>query len=110
MRANVFNLLCPFQRRWITDPAGVAIGEKCRRIGWTWTHALAVVLDVAAGRYSYYHSSADMTAAVEFIDYCSEWATMLNEVAKVTDAVEVIDGEAINTKVMTFSSGKKSSP
>jgi phage FluMu gp28-like protein len=76
------DLLCNFQKRWIEDPAPVAIGEKSRRIGWTWSHALKVTLDRIAGKGNYYHSSTDQTASVEFIDYCSTWATMANAIAK----------------------------
>lgn len=107
MSANFFNLLCPFQLAWLKDPSPVAIGEKSRRIGWTWTHALGVVLGRIEGRSHYYHSSADMTASLEFIDYCREWAEMANAVATISDATEVIDDAEINTKVMTFANGRK---
>jgi phage FluMu gp28-like protein len=100
-------LLCPFQAAWLRDRAPLAIGEKSRRIGWTWTQALGVVLDRVAGHGNYYHSSADQTASVEFIDYCAHWAGMVNAVATVTDQVEVIDDSAISSLVMKFANGTK---
>jgi len=107
MGSDVFKLLCPFQITWMRDPAPLAMAEKSRRIGWTWTHALKVVLDRLEGRGNYYHSSADQTASVEFIDYCGQWGEMVNAVAMVSQETEVIDEEAITTKVMTFANGTK---
>lgn len=110
MNDSVFNLLCPYQLAWLRDPAPMAVCEKSRRIGWTWTQALGVVLDRTAGtpgRSHYYHTSADMTASVEFIRDCEEWAQMVNAVAKVTDEKEVVDDDEINTLVMTFANGNK---
>lgn len=111
MNQDVFNLLCPYQIRWLNEPAGVAIAEKSRRIGWTWVHALGVDLDLAerdrTNKRNYYHSSADETASREFIDYCAEWARMLNAVAEIKDEVEIVDEKEIRTKVLEFANGCK---
>lgn len=104
---NPFNLLCPYQVAWLRETAPLAIAEKSRRIGWTWTQALGVVLDRAAGKGNYYHSSADMTASIEFIADCRMWAEMVNAVATVSDGEEVIGDEKISTLVMTFANGTK---
>jgi len=103
-------LLCPFQKRWLAEPAALALGEKSRRIGWTWCQAFKAVLDRVAGRGNYYHPSADMTAAVEFIDYCKDWAEVVNAVAEVVsvgEEREMVDGEEITTQVMKFRGGTK---
>ncbi|QOV90899.1 phage terminase large subunit family protein [Humisphaera borealis] len=105
--SDLTNLLCPFQKRWLNDESPLAIGEKSRRIGWTWTHALKAVLDRIAGKGNYYHSSADQTASVEFIDYCSQWADMANQVAAVKEEKEVIDDSEISSLVMRFANGTK---
>jgi phage FluMu gp28-like protein len=107
MTLDPFQLLCPYQLAWLRDAAPLAIGEKSRRIGWTWTQALGVVLDRAAGKGNYYHSSADMTASIEFIADCRMWAEMVNAVATISDGVEVIDDASISTLVMTFANGTK---
>ncbi len=110
MSNHPFNLLCPYQLAWLRDPAPLAVCEKSRRIGWTWTQALGAVLDRIEGvpaRSHYYHTSADMTASVEFIQECEGWAAMVNAVAKVTEAKEVIDDDEILTLVMTFANGNK---
>jgi phage FluMu gp28-like protein len=105
--ANSFDLLCTFQKRWLDDTSPLAIGEKSRRIGWTWSHALGAVLGRIQGESNYYHSSADQTASVEFIDYCGQWASMINEVANVTEEKQVIDDSEISSLVMTFDNGRK---
>ncbi len=110
MSEGLFNLLCPYQVAWLRDPAPMAVCEKSRRIGWTWTQALGVVLDRiegTPGRSHYYHTSADMTASLEFIKDCEEWAQMANAVAHIEDGKEVIDDDEINTLVMTFANGNK---
>lgn len=105
--ASYYKLLCPYQVNWLRDLSPLAMGEKSRRIGWTWTQALGVVLDRIEGKGNYYHSSADQTASVEFIAECETWAGMANAVAKVTDGEEIIEDEKITTLVMTFGNGKK---
>lgn len=105
--AGAFNLLCPFQIRWVRETAPLALGEKSRRLGWTWMEALADVLAVAEGLYDTWNSSADMSAGEEFIRYCEEWAKGMNAVARVKEAKEVIDDQDILTLSMEFASGKR---
>jgi phage FluMu gp28-like protein len=104
---KIFKLLCPYQLAWLRDTAPLAIGEKSRRIGWTWTQALGVVLGRLEGGSHYYHSSADRTASVEFIDDCREWADVANAVAQVSEETAVIADEQISMQVMTFANGWK---
>lgn len=109
MNAVPFNLLCPYQIKWVRDRAPLAMGEKSRRIGWTWAQALAAVMDRAEGdKGDYWHSSADMTASGEFIGECARWAEMMNAVATVSSAPEIIDEESgISAFVMRFANGRK---
>lgn len=107
MSANPFNLLCPYQVAWARDTAPLAVCEKSRRIGWTWTQALVAVLDRVAGKGDYYHSSADMTASIEFIRDCEQWAQMVNAVAQITEQRIVIEDDEINILTMTFANGNK---
>lgn len=109
---RALNLLCPYQKAWLRDDAPLAIGEKSRRIGWTWTHALGVVLTLASQPperpLSYWHSSADMTASSEFIDNMAEWVTMVNAVATFAGGAEVVDEQhGISAFVMRFANGSK---
>jgi phage FluMu gp28-like protein len=105
-----FKLLLPFQKTWLEDRGAMSLGEKSRRIGWTWVHGLGVTLDRIdpnGDGSNYYHSSTDQSASVEFIDYCAEWAHMANAVAKVKEEKELIDEQEINALVMKFDNGTK---
>jgi hypothetical protein len=68
----------PYQRRWIDADAPFAIGEKSRRIGWTYASAFRAVRRRLTRRTNLYYTSADLTAAREFIDECLRWASALN--------------------------------
>src|SRR5207253_2477356 len=64
----------PYQLAWIADDSPVAIGEKSRRIGWTYASAFRAVERRLRLGTNLYYTSADLTAAREFIDYCKFWA------------------------------------
>ena len=68
------NYFLPYQQRWITDPSSLAIGEKSRRIGWTYASSYCAVERRVRLKTNLYFSSADLTAARECIDYCKMWA------------------------------------
>ncbi|MGE5608937.1 MAG: terminase large subunit domain-containing protein [Bacillota bacterium] len=111
-----FNFLCQYQIDWINETAPVAGAEKSRRIGWTYADALRETLARAGKKpvaYNHWHSSADMTAAEEYIGYCAEFARMIEAVGRVSDGVEeLVDeetGEAarINTMRIVFENGLK---
>lgn len=106
------NILCKFQRDWAMNPASLCMAEKSRRIGFTWVQAMTVVLALAdrpaEQPLGYYHSSADMTASSEFVEYCAQWAQAVNAVAKCKGEPEVIDEEhGISAFVMRFANGSK---
>lgn len=101
------NYFLPYQQSWLNESAPLAIGEKSRRIGFTHVHAFKVVEGRIAGKANYWHSSADMSAAVEFIDDCKLWCEVFNASAKVVDAEEVIEDEKITTRQLIFANGNK---
>lgn len=106
---ETLNYFLPYQQRWIDDPSPFSLGEKSRRIGWTYASSYrAVERRVRQGsKRSLYFSSADQTAGREFIDYCKTWCEVFNTVAVESDEVEVIDDREMNTKVLTFANGTK---
>ena len=71
---TVAGVLLPYQEDWINDAATLKLGDKSRRTGWTWAEAY----DAVAQRFrpttprnmDYWFSSADESAAMEFIEYC----------------------------------------
>jgi phage FluMu gp28-like protein len=97
----------PYQQLWINDPAPLAIGEKSRRVGWTYATSYRSVERRVRGLSNHYFSSADLTAAVEFIDYCKTWCGVFNVVAKETTETEVIDDREMRSLVLTFANGRK---
>lgn len=79
-------VLLAFQQRWAADQADVAVWEKSRRIGASWTTAgPGAVLTAGATAEAdgmdalYIGYSEDMTR--EFIDDCAMWARAFNQAA-----------------------------
>lgn len=117
MNITPFNFLTDYQKSWINEDAPIAGGEKSRRIGWTYADALAEVLKRIGkqpeARCNHWHSSADLTAAEEYIGYCAEFARMAEAVHREMDPVEEEVGDEatgsvkIITKKIVFESGLK---
>ena len=79
----------PYQLAWINDPAPVAVAEKSRRIGWTYAAAFRAVDRRLRLGTNLYYSSADLTAAREFVDYCKTWARFFR--AETEDGRDLTD-------------------
>lgn len=112
----------PYQLEWINDPSPLSIAEKSRRIGWTYAESYRAVQDRVAAdeagkKRDLFYSSADLTAAREFSEYCHNWCRVFNTVAdqaegEETVAIEdeagkVIDERKIFTLRLTFRKGSK---
>src|SRR6266550_36760 len=80
----------PYQLRWIQDDSPVAIGEKSRRIGWTHASSFRAVDRRLRLRTNLYYTSADLSAAREFVEACESWLPFFNATAK-TFREEVLD-------------------
>lgn len=100
--------LLPYQVNWLKDKSKIKIWEKSRRIGATYVQSYEDVEDCIHKRVpSVWFSSADESAAKEYILYCAMWAKMFNVVARQFDA-EVFDGEKnIKTFTIEFSNGTR---
>jgi phage FluMu gp28-like protein len=98
-----------YQEAWLRDTNRLKVAEKSRRIGWTYVQAYEDVRDAAKakehGGMDVWFTSADISAAREYIGYCEQWARLL-QIAATTINESVIDKDA-NLKVLTidFSSG-----
>jgi phage FluMu gp28-like protein len=107
----------PYQKAWIDEAAPMALGEKSRRIGWTYASSFRAVQRRVEGKCNLYFSSADYTAGREFIDYCRTWCEVFNAVAtfsegdetvpEMDEAGKVIDERKIHTMNLTFANGTK---
>lgn len=117
MSKELEELFFPYQKRWLLDKSKVKIFEKSRRIGGTWVQSFEDVVDcIEQPGLKVFFSSADMTAAGEYIDYCENWITKLNALAKLL--AEIDNGEVeecefadedkgIKSKVIEFNNGSK---
>lgn len=70
-----------YQREWLRDESPVKIWEKSRRIGATYVQSYEDVRDCVLGHFpAVWFSSADDTAAKEYIRYCLQWAEIFDAV------------------------------
>jgi phage FluMu gp28-like protein len=97
----------PYQQAWINGEEPFGLGEKSRRIGWTYASSYRAVERRVKRLGNLYFSSADLTASQEFVEYCSTWCRVFNEVAEYGTEEEVIDDEKITSQVIRFNNGLK---
>jgi phage FluMu gp28-like protein len=97
----------PYQRAWIACDAPLAIGEKARRIGWTYASAYRAVKRRLKLGSDLFYNSADLTSAREFVEECQRWARTFNELA--TDMGEQIldEQDGLRAFVLRFKSGAR---
>lgn len=101
------NYFLPYQQTWINESASLAIGEKSRRIGWTYASSYRGVERRLKLGTNLYFSSADLTAAREFVDYCNTWCRVFNAVAQ-DQGLQVIDEDSgVTAFVLKFDNGSK---
>lgn len=98
-------VLLPYQQAWVLDESPIALWEKSRRIGADWTEALRVVRERMSGRRNldYWYSSADESAAVEFMLYVRMWAIELyGRALELHDGVEPFEGRDVRVMSVTL--------
>lgn len=100
----------PYQENWLRDTSRLKIAEKSRRIGWTYVQAYEDTVDAAKqGGMDVWFTSADLSAAREYIRYVEQWAKLLNKAARNLGEI-VLEGEgenAIKAFVVEFANGKR---
>jgi len=83
----------PYQLRWLNDKSKIKIWEKSRRIGATYIQSYEDVKDCVEKKVpAVWFSSADESAAREYITYCEKWTKLFDKTAKYLGSV-VIDSE-----------------
>ena len=104
----------PYQKRWLSDESLIKFAEKGRREGFTYVQSYEDVRDCVTQRYfrknrplKVWFTSADLSAAKEYIDYCKEWANFYNEVAKDLGEVIIDTEKDIKAYCLAFSNGAK---
>jgi hypothetical protein len=74
----------PYQLRWLKDKSKIKIWEKSRRIGATYVQSFEDVQDCINKKVpAVWFSSADESAAKEYIDYCEQWVNFFTQSLKI---------------------------
>ncbi|HOW51767.1 MAG TPA: terminase family protein [bacterium] len=105
----------PYQVRWLKDCARIKIWEKSRRIGATYVQSFEDVRDIVEKREyvkgrpirKVYFTSADESAAREYIDYCAQWAGVFNVVVSLVGEVVMDEEKDIKALCIDFKNGGK---
>ncbi len=99
----------PYQIAWLKDTSRFKIWEKSRRIGATYVQAYEDVRDAARvdEPIDCWFSSADESAAKEYILYCAMWARVFNVVAEDLGEIILDEKEGIKAYGIRFTNGKR---
>ncbi|HRQ63893.1 MAG TPA: terminase family protein [Xanthomonadaceae bacterium] len=99
----------PYQAAWIKDRARFKIAAKSRRVGLTYAQSYEDVLDAsrADGAMDVWFSSADASAAKEYIRYCAQWAKILKIAAQELGEVVIEKDGDVRALVIEFATGKR---
>ena len=107
-KKNKTSFFLPYQVRWLNDNSKVKIWEKSRRIGATYVQSYEDVRDCVKKKVpSVWFSSADESAAREYIDYCEKWVNLFNVAAKHLGEVVLDKEKDIKAFVIEFANGTK---
>jgi phage FluMu gp28-like protein len=82
-KLDLGTLFCPFQKKWITDPAPLKIVEKGRQEGFTWIEAFWSVLRRLEKKINHYFVSADEETAKNFIADCKFWLEQFDKIGEM---------------------------
>lgn len=98
----------PYQQRWLADASRIKLWEKSRRIGATYVQSYEDVRDCAAKTVpKVWFSSADESAAREYIEYCEKWAKLLHLAGQNLGLVLLDSEKDIKTFTIEFANGTK---
>lgn len=98
----------PYQIEWLKDNSQVKIWEKSRRIGATYVQSYEDVRDCVLGDIpAVWFSSADESAAKEYILYCAQWAKLFDKGARDLGEVVIDSDKDIKALQILFSNGKR---
>lgn len=97
-----------YQKEWITFPGRFGLAEKSRRTGLTYAEAYRMTRKHATGRVKgnkSWFTSADLSAAEEYIDYVGFFAKYLNTAAKYVGEVVINKEDDITAHRVRFGNG-----
>lgn len=107
-KKGIRDYLFPYQKAWLADTSRYKIWEKSRRIGATYVQALEDVLDcMTTTELPVWFSSADETAAKEYILYCEHWAKIANAGASAVSEEVIDEKNGVKTYNLEFLNGSR---
>ncbi len=102
------NYFLPYQLRWLKDKSKIKIWEKSRRIGATYVQSYEDVRDCIDKKVpAVWFSSADESAAKEYISYCEQWVKLFHVAAKSLGEIILDSDKDIKALVIEFKNGTK---
>lgn len=106
---NLKSYFLPYQLKWIRDAARFKLWEKSRRIGATYAESYEDVKDAARADnpLDVWFTSADESAAKEYIRYCGQWARLFDIAAEDLGEVVIDRDNDIKALVIQFANGKR---
>lgn len=98
----------PYQVEWLNDQSQVKVWDKSRRIGATYVQAFEDVLDCIQKKVpAVWFSSADESAAKEYIIYCAQWAKIFDTGARDLGEVVLESDKSVKTFQILFTNGTR---
>ncbi len=107
---NARDYFLPYQIRWLNDESRRKIWEKSRRIGATYVQSYEDVRDcVKVPGLPVWFSSADESAAKEYILYCEQWSKIYKAAGRILSiGEEILDKEKdIKALVIRMKNGSR---
>lgn len=106
---NLKSYFLPYQIDWLRDTSRFKLWEKSRRIGATYVQAYEDVKDAARAEnpIDVWFTSADQTAAREYILYCAQWARVFQVAAEDLGEIVIDSDNDVKAFVIEFANGKR---
>lgn len=97
-----------YQAAWINDRSRFKICKKSRRVGMTYAQSFEDVRDAVEGEgMDVWFSSADESAAKEYIRYCAVWAKLLDIGARDLGELVIDKEKDVKALSIEFANGKR---
>lgn len=109
MSASLSTYFMPYQIRWLQDRSRLKIVEKSRRVGFTYVQSYEDMLDAARADnpLDVWFSSADESAAKEYIRYVAQWARIFRIAATELGETVISKEDDIKALTVEFATGKR---
>lgn len=109
MSSTLDTYFMPYQIRWLQDRSRLKIVEKSRRVGFTYVQSYEDMLDAARADnpLDVWFSSADESAAKEYIRYVAQWARIFRIAATELGETVISRDDDIKALTVEFATGKR---